>query len=502
MMQPGQFGKSDLILFLLILAAAAGVRVGYVTLMASGGPEYALPHVQDDDSGEILALVNRLKEAPSSFGGADPLRLGDEPNAHRAPGYPWLLALLARVLPHWERLVPWLQCGLGTLAAGFWFLFARRAFNSALAAFLAGLLCALHPFWVINTAETNDGVLTSFLLAAAVCLGARGSQSGGAFTSLLYGLSLASLALVRAALLPFAFVALLWFLWRCRESPRGWFFALLAFLGFANGLVPWALRNIQELGEVVPVADSAPFHLWMGNNPWATGGPQSPAEIRLALAQDPHLPAGWARRLDQKRLCADCVSWLAAAPDGDLPANLFWAGWCLSELARPPLPRSERARALLEAAWKAVEADPAAALRRRLWAGLYFVFGEEWFTHGRLWQAGPGTESSQSPPLPPSLAAAVPVVLNGTLLGMLLLAALGWRWSYGWRREAMPLSLAVIWVPLPYLLSHAEALSGPRLPLDGGFLCYAAFALACLVPRVGGRLLEGPESSSRDLQDL
>jgi hypothetical protein len=80
--------------------------------------------------------------------------------------------------------------------------------------------------------------------------------------------------------------------------------------------------------------------------------------------------------------------------------------------------------------------------------------------------------------------------MQSTLLGMLLLAFLGWRWSYGWRRESMPAGLAMVWVPLPYLLSHAEALSGPRLPLDGLLLTYAAFALACLIPGAGLRLLD------------
>jgi hypothetical protein len=37
---------------------------------------------------------------------------------------------------------------------------------------------------------------------------------------------------------------------------------------------------------------------------------------------------------------------------------------------------------------------------------------------------------------------------------------------------------------LPYLLSHAESLAGPRLPLDGVLLCFAAYALACCVPRL------------------
>ena len=55
----------------------------------------------------------------------------------------------------------------------------------------------------------------------------------------------------------------------------------------------------------------------------------------------------------------------------------------------------------------------------------------------------------------------------------------------------MPASLAVFWIPLPYLLSHAELLSGPRLPLDGVLLCYSAFALLCLVPGLGKQLRRG-----------
>src|SRR5262249_16900394 len=176
-------------------------------------------------------------------------------------------------------------------------------------------------------------------------LGVRSSQSGGAFGSLLYGLTLAALALVRAALLPFAFVAVLWFLWRCRTLPRGWFPALLAFLGFANGLIPWAVRNVQDLGEVVPVVDTTYLHLWMGNNTRATGGPQSVETLRTALAEDPHLSAEQRRPFDPK-----------SRPDNQ------------------PLRAAESSRLLAEATWKQIQSDPAATLRRRLWAGLYFVF--------------------------------------------------------------------------------------------------------------------------------
>jgi hypothetical protein len=43
----------------------------------------------------------------------------------------------------------------------------------------------------------------------------------------------------------------------------------------------------------------------------------------------------------------------------------------------------------------------------------------------------------------------------------------------------------VLFIPLPYLLSHAELLSGPRLPLDGVLLCFAGFAAPPLIPGFG-----------------
>src|SRR5262249_41175347 len=157
-----------------------------------------------------------------------------------------------------------------------------RAFRNRLVATLAGLLCALHPFWVLDTAALADGTTATFLLALVLFFGARANQTSGPFSSLLYGLALAALALVRAALLPFAFVALAWFLLRSRTLTRGWLCALLAFLGFLNGLAPWTFRNWQLSSEPLPIVDSTYYHLWIGNNPHATGGPESDEALRDA----------------------------------------------------------------------------------------------------------------------------------------------------------------------------------------------------------------------------
>ncbi len=454
-----RFTFKDLLLLIIIVAAAGGIRAGYLTLCMDDVTGPAPLRVQDNPDSpartvelsvppayaQLPALAHNIKE--HQWGGSlAPLADVEERTAHAAPGYPWLVGRLARLLDDPATtlaVIRWSQVGFGSLTAGLYFLFARRAFRSAAVGFLAGLLCTVHPFWVISTAELADGVLASFLLAASLFFGARGAEEGDATSSLLYGLALAGLALTRAALLPFALVGCLWFLWRCREVPRGWLCALLAFLGLANGLTPWTARNWQVFHDLVPVADSLYLHLWVGVNSAATGGPQDEITLRSTL------PPARRKQLLEESNQARRYGMLAHDVKEQLVAN------------------------------------PAGILHRRLLAGQAFVFGASWFTDGTLARA-PAPES-----LPPTVAQAYPAALEGTLLGMLVFGLIGWRWSYGWRRESMPASLAVFWIPLPYLLSHAEMLSGPRLPLDGVLLCYGAFALLCLVPGLGRRLRRG-----------
>jgi hypothetical protein len=474
MADPRRFNAGDVILLLLVLALAAGARVWYLTNLADGGRNGGPLQVQDSQPlltglppdtvmhghsppSELDALVHNLTEH-RWFGCLAPLAAAEETTAHVAPGYPWLVSWLERApidLSPVDRTVRWLQCGLGTFTAAFYFLFARRAFAHRTVAILAGLFCALYPFWIINTAEINDGVLATFLLAACLFLSLRGTQSGAAISSLLFGLALAGLALVRATLLPFTVVALLWFLWHCRTVRRGWLCALLAFLGFTNGLVPWTLRNFKELGGFVPIADSACLHVWEGINSQSTGGAQMEQTVLAALAD--------ARREDVDETT--------------------------ERLGR--LPQRERYASLREDILKQVESDSAGVFKHRLEAGVAFFFGEEWLKQRTLWRSGPADAGE----MPGWFSGSYAAILYGALFAMLVLGVLGWRWTYSWRHQAMPSSIALVWVALPYILSHAESLHGPRLPLDGVLLCYAAFALACIIPPVGRDLFYGPPFS-------
>jgi hypothetical protein len=452
-----RFRLADWLLLLGIVAAAGGLRAWYLTsaLDSAGAP--APLAVQDradsiapagSEPNALTALVENLKDH-QWCGTFAPLSDVEEKTAHLAPGYAWLVSRLHRLLGDGEQttqVMRWTQVALGALTAGLFCLFARRAFRSGFVGMLAGLLYAINPFAIISTLELADGVLASFLLALALAVGARASQEGEALGSLVYGLTLAALTLVRAALLPFAVVAWLWFLVRCREVARGWLCALLAVLGFANGLAPWTVRNFQTFGELVPVSDSVYLHLWVGNNPLSTGGPQDETTLRRTL------PPGRLRELLTEQNQAKRYNMLGR-------------------------------EVLAEA-----KDDPAGTLQRRLKSGLCFVFGEAWLRGGALCR-------EERPAAQPSeLVGQLPLFLDGTLLAMLALGLLGWRWSYGWRRESMPLSLAFLWIPLPYLLTHAAQFCGPRLPLDGVLLCYSAFALACMIPGVGYTLLRGSEA--------
>lgn len=455
----------DALLVMLVLAVAGSARAWYVYSFAETGPaplevQGSYPYVdgQAGKKSEVAALVESLADK-QSFAGRAPLADQEEATAHRAPGYCWIAAQVARWLDQPEAVMRWLQVALGSLTAACYFFFARRVFQSLAVGFLAGLLVALHPFYILNTAEMNDGVLATFLLAVSLALGARGGQTGGPVTSLLFGLSAAGLAMVRAALLPFATLAVLWYLLRCRKIKKGWFAALLAFLGFANGLAPWTVRNFQEFSQPVPVADSALLHLWIGNCRAGSGGPMSETGLRKSLPE---------KRLPE-----------LLAEGNQVRRYLL--------LGRDLLPE--------------IAADPAGMLQRRLWSGLYFTFGQYWFTRNTF-VVRPAAPASD-PPLPTWLAELVPALLAGAMLAMLPLALIGWRWSYLWRRSARLAALAIIWLPLPYLLSHADLLSGPRLPLDGVLLCYSAFTLACLVPGLrhdlarGGPGMEGKDKKEK-----
>jgi hypothetical protein len=443
------------LILLLVVGGAAGTRSWYLIACADNGQREPALLVQGLSRPCLVAEGNRIRARTpprefdnlaanikdlNEFRGTAPLSASEEMTAHIAPGYPWLLGVVEMWSATPDAVMRWLQCVLGALTAGCYFFFTRRAFRSTAIATLTGLLIAFYPFWIVNTAELNDGVVTSFLLSLCLMLGTRGSQCGGGFTSVGFGLALAAIAMVRAAFLPFALAALLWFLWQSRRVSLGWFAGFLALFGFVNGLAPWAVRNYFLFERPIPVATSTYLHLWMGNNSDATGSTMEEKSLRESLGEER-------------------VKELMEEHD-----------------------QARRYQQLATDLRREIENHPTEVLSHRLDALLAFVFGEHWFKQRHLGLMRDHADTIAASP--EWVSDHAETILQATYLGLLLLALLGWRFSHAWRRYGRLAAIASIWIPIPYLLSHAEALAGPRLPLDGVLLCFAAFALASFVPRL------------------
>lgn len=441
-----------LLLGLIILGVAGGVR-GWYVLHGTEPNAADVWHVQsatmmpEGKQTEVDALVESLKaNGPvHGFKGKAPLGNENEVTAHIAPGYPLFRYALEQHLAGWvgfsekpQQLTRWVQVGMGALTALLYYMTARRAFASLIVGLLTGAATALYPYWVINCAEMRDGTLATFLVACSLFLGVQAGLQGGALTSLLLGLSLALAALTRGALLPFAVVMLMWFMLRSRRLPQGWLCALVAFFGFVCGLSSWVVRCYQDLGEPVPIVTTAWYEIWVGNNAKATGGPADEAMLEQFSAE---------RR---------------------------------KELAG--LPQAKRYAALSTDVYHFAMEQPFKKLQSRAKACLYFFLGSTEPRRANLMDySGAGVAPD----------AWVTNMLGGVLIGLFILALLGWRWSYGWKYRAQPIAIAIFWIALPYLLTHAETLHGPRLPMDGALICLAALAVASLIPGIGGKLFAG-----------
>jgi hypothetical protein len=404
---------------------------------------------------ELDQLVDNLKkDGLAGFVAKTPLGPDkEEPTAHLSPLYPLMRAGIEKLAEDYKEsisfskgsAVRYVHLILGALTCLCYYLVAWRAFGqNQLLALVVGLATAFYPFWIINTGELEDGVLASFLLAWSLSLGVYVGQKGGIVRSFLLGAVLAALALTRASMLPYAIVVQLWFFLRCRSVPNGSLSAIVCFAAFVGGLAPWGFHSFQRFNAPVPIVQSAWFHIWVGNNPKTDGGAYN-----------------WSMKSKLVELKPELAKQLEATPVHD------------------------RYSLLADNVTTEIIAHPSDTARRRLVAAMQFLFGTTEMNGTLYW---PGEKTA---PAPLWLHSGMKL----SLVAILLLALLGWRWSYGWKKQSAPLSLAVFWVPLPYLLSHADQLHSSRLPWDGVLIVLAAMGLLAMIPYIGSRLLAGEDAS-------
>src|SRR5205085_5937349 len=175
---PGRSSMMDWIWPIIVLVVALGARSWYLVQLADSGNSDTPLQVQDKRPEDLSQELKLLQDEKDFFSEA-PWSDGPERTAHAAPGYLFFVFGLHQLPVNADQAVRWTQCALGALTAMLYCLLARFIFQRQSVAVVAGLLCALHPFWIVNTAELNDGVLASFLLALCLLLGTIRGRSGG-----------------------------------------------------------------------------------------------------------------------------------------------------------------------------------------------------------------------------------------------------------------------------------------------------------------------------------
>lgn len=191
--------------------------------------------------------------------------------AFYSPGYPLILAgpfaLFGSSLAVAQAVN--LICALALIALVFWL--TRAVSDAPVAPWLAALMMALwipNAVGVATVAKENlsTPLLVGFGLLVVWLPRSRRPLSLATGAGLIYGFSLlvgGSVVLTAVGLL----VALL--MWDASPVRRACAFGLFA-LGALLPLIPWLVHVKAALG-VVTLSTNAPFNLYLGNNPRATG---------------------------------------------------------------------------------------------------------------------------------------------------------------------------------------------------------------------------------------
>ncbi len=257
--------------------------------------------------GDVLLQDDWLRPRP----GSPPMGGGEV--FHLPPLYPYLLAGVYAPLDWFGELearvwvIAILQLILGVANLVLVALLARRLFGdsaavaaAALAAFYGGL-----AYWEAKLLITTLAVFLSLLtLRALGVLGDRPTLRRSFATGVLMG----CLGLARPNLLPFVALALLWVLWRHRQTP-GWIRVLsLLVIGIGLPLAASSTRNALVGGDRVLVSDNGGVNFYFGNHRGASGLNMAP-DLSFANIFDQAARArAIAEASERRRLSASEVS--------------------------------------------------------------------------------------------------------------------------------------------------------------------------------------------------
>jgi len=261
--RPPRFSNADIIWAVLVFAIALAVRVLYLSYWVQS-PYFAVPLLDEQYHHEWALRVAQ--------------GLGYEAKAYfRAPGYPYFLALIYRLLGESPReemlaLMPRVvQAVLGSLSALFTF-FLTFTFFKRTVAIVAGVVAALYPVMVFFDGELLLPTLLVFLNCLFALALVKALRSRKSLWWLACGIAGGLSAITRPNILMPMMAIGLYLLWNYRRDWRRMIAsALLYAAGTLLAILPVTIRNRVVAGDWVLIASQGGIVLYAGNGPEADG---------------------------------------------------------------------------------------------------------------------------------------------------------------------------------------------------------------------------------------
>jgi 4-amino-4-deoxy-L-arabinose transferase-like glycosyltransferase len=192
--------------------------------------------------------------------------------AYRPPGPSLLMAGIYSVVGHRYDAVRVVHCLLGAASIGLVFCIGRRLFGAS-TGLISAAIYSLFPLAVLQSTEIASEPLGVFLflafIDAALVLTERPTYLRGAVAGLIFGAAL----LTRANFVLMFPMILIWSVWQFRWTTTLLRAALIPAVAIAC-LIPWAARNYQVFGELVPFSTMGGSVLLQGNNSIVISNPK------------------------------------------------------------------------------------------------------------------------------------------------------------------------------------------------------------------------------------
>ncbi len=257
--------------FLLVLFALA-----LTTRLAVGVVTQAWLIPPDEDHWEFGYEMGRIAGSIVSGDGFSYPTRPPTPTAWMAPGYPYFLAVIFKLLGPFTPQAAAMVFALQTLAsAGSCVLLVvlSRAFFDPLTSRLSGLLLALYPASIhFSVQKIWSTTFFSTLLVLIVILFVSCSRSPTPRRCLVLGLCCGLAMLLNPVFLSVCAMLLLWLAWSWRRHATGTAGSLMLLMAsLLLVITPWLMRNYFVFGRFVLIKSNFGHELLVGNHDLATG---------------------------------------------------------------------------------------------------------------------------------------------------------------------------------------------------------------------------------------